>query len=86
MEVKSADEDYISLQNPCNYFQEFMRAVLRCLGFNSDGRESSEGAQTVEEESSSTADSPMVLAALVRVPPRPVIRGGGGPQTNSIPN
>ncbi|KAL1540544.1 elicitor peptide 6 [Salvia divinorum] len=89
MEVKSVEkkcnEDYFFLQSPCIYFQEFTRAVLSCLGFNSDGGGSSLGQMT-EEESSSAADPLLDLAALVRVPPRPVISSGGGPQTNTNPN
>ncbi|KAK4428430.1 hypothetical protein Salat_1142600 [Sesamum alatum] len=29
------------LQNPCNYFQEFIWGVLKCLGFESEPRNSS---------------------------------------------
>ncbi|KAL2242277.1 UNVERIFIED_CONTAM: hypothetical protein Sindi_0345700 [Sesamum indicum] len=48
------------LHNPCNYFQETIRSVLRCLGFESqpenycsnDGKEKGGGVETSSSASS----------------------------------
>ncbi|KAH6782430.1 hypothetical protein C2S51_007723 [Perilla frutescens var. frutescens] len=86
MEAKSEkifDEDQLFVQNPCNYFQEFMRAVLNCLGFNSeppnspsnvddDGDGISSG-QIPADPPSSAADPPAdppVAVELRVAPPR----------------
>ncbi|PIN04411.1 hypothetical protein CDL12_23059 [Handroanthus impetiginosus] len=54
----------------CNYCQEFIRAILRCLGLESEPRDSS--AEQPADPPSSMADPP----------PQPPISGGRGPQTN----
>lgn len=89
-EEKKCNEDYLSFQNPCNYFQEFMRAVLNCLGFTYRGGEDGGSSQVqADPPSSAAADPPVAEAALLappRAPPRPPISGGSGPQTNTNPN
>ncbi|KAH6759038.1 hypothetical protein C2S51_019273 [Perilla frutescens var. frutescens] len=100
MEAKSEkffDEDHLFVQNPCNYFQEFMRAVLNCLGFNSEPPNSS---SNVDDDGISSgqipaglpsaaadppADAPVAVELRVappRAPPRPPVSGGRDPQTN----
>ncbi|KAL1547062.1 elicitor peptide 6 [Salvia divinorum] len=81
-EEKKCNEDYFFFQNPCNYFQEFMRAVLNCLGLNHDGGDRGQG----QADPPSTAADPPVAEAVRVAPPRPVISGGSGPQTNTNPN
>ncbi|PIN04412.1 hypothetical protein CDL12_23060 [Handroanthus impetiginosus] len=83
------------LHSPGNYCQEFVRAILKCLGLESEPRDSPSNVKRGDEMSgqgsyssaeqpadapSSTADPPAV--AMARTPPRPPISGGRGPQTN----
>ncbi|KAL7154595.1 hypothetical protein ABFS83_03G012000 [Erythranthe nasuta] len=91
------DNHSLFVTNPCNYFQEFIQAVLKCLGFettaSSQGGSSSEvSPQQPAEPPSTDGDPPpsgptaAVMAARIgRRPPKPVISGGPGPQTNANP-
>lgn len=76
--------DFLLFQNPCNYFQEFIRLLLNCLGFTS-----SNGQAQPDPPSDPPADPQAAELSRVtppRAPPRPPISGGGGPQTNANPN
>lgn len=86
-EQKKCNEDYFFLQNPCNYIQEFMRVVLNCLGLNHDGgNDDGNSGQGQADPPSTAADPPVAEVDRARAPPRPVISGGSGPQTNTNPN
>lgn len=101
MEAKSEVEeqnDNLFSHNPCNYFQELIRAVLNCLGFTSDPPTSSSNVDddplsSAADPPSSAADPPAdppvaaeLRVASPRAPPRPPITGGRGAQTNANPN
>lgn len=91
---------YVDL-NPCNYLQGFIRAVLKCIGYdqpepaaadqNSSSTVTSQGSsEQLADPPSSTADPPVnpaaAMARRVRRPPTPPISGGRGPQTNANPS
>lgn len=84
--VTKSDGDHFFLHNPCNYCQEFIRAILQCLGLKSDepqdsssnvkdndgGDEtSSQGpADPPSSAADPPADPPPVMASLRVTPPR----------------
>ncbi|KZV24715.1 elicitor peptide 6 [Dorcoceras hygrometricum] len=80
-----------SLQNPCRFFQEVLRALLDCLGFESCSKRDRTASEGTSSSPSSAVDPPADLpgstaAALRSAPPRPVISPGPGPQTNTNVN
>ncbi|KAL9171927.1 hypothetical protein ABFS82_03G012300 [Erythranthe guttata] len=91
------DNHSLFVTNPCNYFQQFIRAVLKCLGFettaSTQGGSSSSSPQQPAEPPPTDGDPPpsdptaAVMAARIgRRPPKPIISGGPGPQTNANPS
>lgn len=95
MEAKSEVEeknDNLFAHDPCNYFQQLIKAVISCLGFSSDPPDSSsnlDGDGDGDGAADPPADPPVAAELRVappRAPPRPPITGGRGPQTNANPN
>ncbi|KAI3465040.1 hypothetical protein Pfo_021703 [Paulownia fortunei] len=73
--TKSAGEPFF-VHNPCNYFQEFIWAVLKCLGFESEPQNSSSnvkddkgGDETSCQGSSSSAEQPADPPSSTADPP-----------------
>ncbi|KAL7116574.1 hypothetical protein ACP275_03G012700 [Erythranthe tilingii] len=85
------DHHSLFVTNPCNYFQQFIRAVLKCLGFetttSSQGGSSSSSPETAGDPPPPSDPTEAVMAARIgRRPPKPPISGGPGPQTNANPS
>lgn len=81
--VTKCDGNSLFLESPCNYLQEFVRAVLKCLGFTNSDPDQDSSSTTADPPS--PAAGPLAATAARRrppPPPPPPIGGGRGPGNN----